>query len=192
LDWLARPVGQFIFTGPTEAFFAHMQVAFTMGGLAALPVWIYHVWRFAGRALKLRERSVIVGILPYALVLFFIGAAVAVFIVVPAAMKFLLNYGSPRLVPMISLREYLGFIFWMVMGFGVFFQLPLVVITLARFGIVDPNTFAGYRRHMIVGIFLAAAVLTPGPDLVSQLVLAVPSYLLFELSLIVARRVYRR
>jgi sec-independent protein translocase protein TatC len=185
-------VGQFIFTAPTEAFFIHLQVAFTVGGLCALPIWIYQLWRYVGRALRLKERSVILGILPYALLLFFVGTAVAVLLVVPTAMRFLLSYGSPTLVPMISLSEYLSFIFWMVVGFGVFFQLPLVIVTLARFGLVDPKIFVSYRRHMVVGIFLVAAVLTPGPDIVSQLVLAVPSYVLFEISLIIAKRVYRK
>ncbi len=190
LEWLSRPVGQFIFTAPTEAFFVHLQVACTVGGLFALPIWVFHFWRFAGRALKLKERTIVLSILPYALALFFVGAAVALFVVVPLAVKFLLGYGSSRLVPMISLSEYLSFIFWMVVGFGVFFQLPLVIVTLARFGLVDPKTFVSYRRHMIVGIFLVAAVLTPGPDIVSQLVLAVPSYFLFEIALVIAKRVY--
>jgi sec-independent protein translocase protein TatC len=167
-------------------------VAFGLGGLAALPIWIYQAWRFIGRALHLKERSLMVGVFPAALALFFAGTAIAVFVVVPAAMKFLLGYSSPTLQPMISLTEYIAFLFWMIVGFGIFFQLPLVIVTLARFGVVDPKTLSRYRKHAVVAIFVAAAGLTPGPDIVSQLVLAVPSYLLFEISLIIARRVYKK
>ncbi len=181
-----------MFTGPTEAFFIHIKVAMTVGGILALPVWIYHLWRYIGRALGVKERTLVVGILPWGIALFFLGMAIAIFVVVPAAMRFLLSYSSPTLKPMISLSEYLSFLFWMILGFGLFFQMPLVIVTLARFGLVDPATFVKYRRHMIVAIFVAAAALTPGPDIVSQLVLAIPSYLLFEISLLIAKRVYRR
>lgn len=190
LAWLAKPVGRFVFTGPTEAFFIHVKVAFVIGGLAALPVWIFQAWQFVGRALGIKARSLILGILPVALALFFLGTAIAVFAVMPAAMRFLLSYSSPTLQPMVSIGEYLSFLFWMIVGFGVFFQLPLVIVTLARFGAVNPSTLSQYRKHAIVGIFIAAAMLTPGPDIVSQLVLATPSYLLFEISLVIARRVY--
>ena len=134
----------------------------------------------------------IAGILPVAMGLFFLGTAIAVFLVIPTAMKFLLGFGSPVLRPMISIGEYLGFLFWMVVGFGVFFQLPLVIVTLARFGVVNPKTLAQYRKHAVVGIFIAAAAMTPGPDIVSQVAMALPSYLLFEVSLLIARRLYRK
>lgn len=188
LAWLAEPVGHFIFTAPSEAFFLHLKVAFFVGSLCALPVWMFQAWGFTGRALKLREKTVIRTIFPAAFVLFLLGAALALFVVIPAAVHFLLNYSSSVLRPLISLSEYLSFIFWMVLGFGLFFQLPLVVIGLCHMGVIHPDTLAQYRRHVIVAIFIVAAVLTPGPDVFSQTVLAVPSYLLFEVSLLISRR----
>ncbi|MCG3203560.1 MAG: Sec-independent protein translocase protein TatC [Elusimicrobia bacterium] len=184
-------MGSFVFTKPTEAFFIQLKVACGVGGGMALPFWIFQLWRFVGKALKMRERTLFLGILPSALGLFFLGAAVALFVVVPAAMKFLLGYSSPTLQPMISLGEYVAFVFWMTLGFGLFFQIPLVIVALARLGFVDPILLVQYRKHVVLGIFVAAAALTPGPDIVSQLALAVPSYVLFELALILAKRVYK-
>ncbi len=145
-------------------------------------------WGFIGRALKLREQTLIRTIFPSAFALFFAGGALAFFVVVPAAVHFLLAYSSPILRPLISLSEYLSFLFWMIVGFGLFFQLPLVVIGLCHLGVVSPKTLGKYRRHVIVVIFIVAAFLTPGPDVFSQVVLAVPSYLLFEISLLISRR----
>lgn len=188
LNWLAKPVGEFVFTAPTEAFFIHIKVALGAGCVSAFPVWVYQAWRFVGRALAIKERTLFIGVFPFAIGFFLIGSALALFVVTPAAVKFLLSYATPTLKPMISLSDYLSFVFWMIIGFGVFFQLPLVIVTLARTGVVAPESFAAYRKYVIVGIVLAAALLTPGPDVFSQMVLAVPSYLLFEVSLIIARR----
>ena len=105
LAWLAKPVGSFIFTAPTEAFFVHLQVAFGLGTVLDVPVIIYEMWQFIGQGLRVPERRVIVSIIPAALTLFFVGMVIAVFLVVPAAMGFLLSYGSPTLRPMISLSE---------------------------------------------------------------------------------------
>jgi sec-independent protein translocase protein TatC len=188
LVWLAAPVGHFIFTSPSEAFFLHLKIAFFVATVCALPVWMLQAWGYVGHALKLRERTVIRTLFPIAFALFAAGGALAFFVVVPAAVHFLLAYSSPVLQPLISLSEYLSFVFWMIVGFGLFFQLPLVVIGLCRLGVVSPKTLAHYRRHVIVVIFIIAAFLTPGPDVFSQLVLAVPSYLLFEISLLISRR----
>ncbi len=188
LNWLAAPVGEFVFTSPTEAFFIHIKIAFGVGCVLAFPIWIHQIWRFAGRALAVKERAWILSFLPFAIGLFFLGAAASLFLVTPAAIKFLLSYASPTLRPMISLSNYLSFVFWMIIGFGVFFQLPIVVVALAKTGVVAPETFSKYRRHVIVGIFFVAAFLTPGPDVFSQMVLAIPSYFLFEISLLIARR----
>lgn len=188
LNWLALPVGEFVFTAPTEAFFIHLKIAFGVGCVLAFPVWVFELWQFIGKALAVRERGIVLKLLPFALALFSLGSAMAIFIVTPKAIQFLMGFGSPTLRPMISLSSYLSFVFWLIIGFGVFFQLPIVVVALVRTGVVAASTFAAYRRHVIVGIFLMAAFLTPGPDIFSQLLLAIPSYLLFEVSLVIAGR----
>lgn len=163
-----------------------------MGVVVSFPVYLYQMWRFVEVALEWKERSLVIMVVPAATVLFLLGMGLSLFIVAPIAVKFLLNFSSPYLRPMISLNAYLSFLIWMMIGFGVFFQLPLIIVVLSRVGIVNPYNLGRYRKHVLVGILVVAAVLTPGPDIFSQLFLSVPSYLLFEISLIIARRVVSR
>ncbi|MFN0118489.1 MAG: twin-arginine translocase subunit TatC [Elusimicrobiota bacterium] len=188
IDWLAKPVGDFIFTSPQEAFFLRLKIALLLGVLFGLPVFIYHIWKFIGRALSIKEKSIILSILPFSYALLMAGALVAIFLVTPLAVKFLLGFSTPHLKPMISLDSYLSFIFWMVLGFGVFFQMPLVINILIRMGVVEVDTFKVYRRHIFIGIVFVSAIMTPGPDVVSQMFLAIPAYLLFELSLFFTKK----
>jgi len=192
LAWLARPVGSFVFTSPAEAFLIRLKLAASMGVIAAFPFFLYQIWRFVEVALELKERSLVRSILPASCFLFYFGGVLALFGVVPFAARFLLAFRGPYLRPMISLGAYLSFVTWMIIGFGMFFQLPLAIVALSRARIVNPWKLGLYRKHAVVGILIGSAVLTPGPDVVSQMVLAVPSYLLFEVSLILARRVYPR
>lgn len=188
LEWLAKPVGRFIYTAPTDAFLIRLKLALGMGGVAAFPVFLYQAWRFVESALYAQERRLVFSILPTSTLLFFIGMALALFVVVPTAVRFLLGFGAPALLPMISIQAYLSFLFWMIIGFGVLFQLPLVIVVLCRTGVTTSRTLAAYRRHVFVGLLVLAALVTPGPDIFSQLVLLIPSYLLFEIALVVARR----
>jgi sec-independent protein translocase protein TatC len=187
LTWLAKPIGHFVYTDPTEALFVRLKLAFGMGGVAAFPVLLFHVYRFVSVALKDREKTFIFFIIPFAIVLFLIGAGLSVFVVSPIAAKVLLSFSSPELIPMISVQAYLSFLFWMIVGFGALFQVPLFVVILCRAGVIKPATLASYRKHVLVGIFIISAVLTPGPDVFSQMVLALPAYLLFEISLLLVR-----
>ena len=177
-----------MFTAPTEAFFVRLKIAVGAGFVIAFPVFLYQAWRFVEVALDFRERSLVVRVLPLSCLLFFAGMALALFGVVPLAVHFLLDFSSPHLRPMISLNAYLSFVVWMVVAFGLFFQLPLVVVVLCRAGVVTPDALASYRRQVIVAILILSAMLTPGPDVLSLLILSVPSYLLFEVSLAFARR----
>lgn len=188
LAWLARPVGEFIYTSPSEAFLLKFKIAGGLGFVAAFPIFLIEMWRFVEMALEKKERSLVSKVVPASLVLFFGGMALAVFGVLPLAVKFLLQFSSPYLKPMISLNAYLSFLMWMVIGFGLFFQLPIVILFLTRAGVVTPDTLGRYRRHALMGIILLSAVLTPGPDVLSLVILAVPSYLLFECSIFIARR----
>jgi sec-independent protein translocase protein TatC len=190
LLWLARPVGSFIFTTPAEAFLVRLKLAASIGVIIAFPFLLYQVWSFVEVALEMRERTLIKSVLPASCGLFYLGGAIALFGVVPLAAHFLLAFGGPALRPMITLDAYLSFVTWMIIGFGLFFQLPLAIVALSRAGIVNPWKLTLYRKHAVVFILIAAAVLTPGPDIISQLILATPSYLLFEISLIIAKRVY--
>lgn len=190
LEWLAKPVGNFIFMSPAEAFLTRMQLAASMGVILAFPYFLYQIWRFVEVALNVTERRLVGSVLPASCTLFYFGGLLALFGVVPFAAHFLLAFSGPYLKPMISLDSYLTFVTWMIIGFGVFFQLPLAIVALSKAGIINPYKLTLYRRHAIVVIVACSAFLTPGPDVISQMILAIPSYLLFEVSLILAKRAY--
>ena len=189
LALLLRPVGQVVFLAPTEAFFVRLKVAALSGVFLCLPVILYQIWRFVAIGLTPTERRYTLSMLPAAVILFVGGAAFAFLTMLPLGVRFLLSYQTPNLVPMISIAAYTSFATAFVLSFGLLFQLPLVVVLLARLGIVTPATLAAGRKYAILAIVTASAVLTPTTDIVSQLLMAVPTYFLYEVSIWVARLV---
>jgi sec-independent protein translocase protein TatC len=184
---MAEAVGPLVFLRPAEAFIAKLKLSVTLGCFFAVPVLIYHFWRYVGVALTISERKVVLGALPFAYLLFAAGAALSWFALVPTGLKFLMTFGSPDIRPMISVDACLQFAVWTTLGMGVLFQIPVVVAALAHWGLVRSAALRFYRRHVLLGILVLAAVLTPSPDVASQLLLAFPTYLLFEVSILVAR-----
>lgn len=189
LALLIRPVGRVVFLAPTEAFFVRLKVAALAGAFLSLPVVLYQVWRFVGVGLTRTERRYALSLLPFSLLLFVGGAAFAFFAILPVGVRFLLGYQTEQLTPMISIGAYTSFATAFVLAFGVVFQLPVVVLFLARLGIVTPASLAAGRRYALLGIVVLSAVLTPGGDVVSQVLMALPTYLLYEGSIWIARLV---
>lgn len=184
---MSRITGPLVFLRPTEAFLVRVKLAALLGLFFAVPVIIYHAWRYVGVALTVDERRVILGALPFSYLLFAAGACLSWFVIVPLGLRFLMTFGSGDLLPFISVEACLGFAAWTTLGLGLLFQLPVAVAALAKWGIVRSATLSLYRRHAAVAILVIAAVVTPGPDVVSQFLLALPTYALFELSVLLAR-----
>lgn len=189
LQLLIRPVGRVVFTAPTEAFFVRLKVAALSGAFLSLPVVIYQVWRFVGVGLTPTERRSTLALLPFSLVLFVVGAAFAFFVILPVGVKYLLGFQTESLVPMISIGAYTSFATAFVLAFGLVFQVPVVVLFLARIGLVTPASLAAGRRYAFLGIAVLSAILTPGGDVISWGLMAVPTYLLYEISIWIARAV---
>lgn len=187
LQLLIRPVGRVVFLAPTEAFFVRLRVAALSGAFLSLPVVLYQVWRFVGVGLTPYERRSTISLLPFSLVLFVGGAAFAFFAILPVGVRFLLGYQTESLVPMISVGAYTSFATAFVLAFGLVFQLPIVILFLARIGVVTPASLAAGRRYALLGIVVLSAFLTPGGDVFSQALMAVPTYLLYEASIWIAR-----
>jgi sec-independent protein translocase protein TatC len=177
----------FVYTQPTEAFFIRLKIAFMMAFFLCIPLIIFEVWKFVGVALTVKERHWMMGVLPASYLLFCLGVAISWFVVLPSATKFLMSFSTAALQPLLSIDGYISFAMWMTLAFGGLFQLPLGVLFLVRMDIVDPKTLSHYRPHVVAGLALLSAFLTPGGDPFSQLALLIPSYLLFEISLLVAR-----
>lgn len=184
---LARPVGKLVFLSPTEALMAKIKLSFFGGLFLALPVVLYQVWAFISSGLHLKEKRYILIYLPSSILLFLAGAGFCYLLVLPLGVKLLLSYGGESLVPMISIRAYLSFVMMLLISFGTIFVLPLAILFLTRIGLIKPGLLTKNRRYAILLIFILAAVITPTVDIVTQLFLAVPLFLLYELSIIISR-----
>lgn len=201
ITWITGPLleaqaeGHFaiIGTGVTDAFFTKLKVSFIAGVFVASPVVFFQAWRFVAPGLYAKEKRLAV---PFAIVasFFFIaGAGFCYAIVFPVAFAFFLTeFVSVAIDPQIRIGEYLTFATRMLLAFGITFELPVVSFFLARIGMIDHRTLIHGARYAVVGIFILAAVLTPGPDVASQLLMAGPLLLLYVLSIGVAYVARRR
>ncbi len=182
LPLLVRPVGRLVFIAPAEAFTARLKLAFSAGVLAAVPYWLWQLWAFVAPALEPDARQAIGRRLPLAVALFYLGAAFAVAVALPAALRFLLSFTSDQVQPMITFGNYVSFVAIWTLLFGAMFELPIVMLVLGRCGVVTVERLSRYRRHAVLAIFIVSAILTP-PDVVSQFMMALPLLVLFELSI---------
>ena len=191
LHFLLRPVlpqiGQTYFFSPTEAFVVKIKVAFFSGVVLASPVVAWQIWLFVKPALRPSETRWVGPAAILTTALFLVGVFFSFWVVVPAALRFLVGMQNEFLKPMISVNEYLGFLMGISLAFGISFNLPLFLALLAALGVVSSQMLWKYQRHAVLLIFIAAAILTPGPDVASQLLLAGPLMLLYELGLVLAK-----
>jgi len=186
---IIAPAGHLIFTAPTEAFSAYMTVGALLALLIASPYIVYQIWAFIGGALRPTEKKFVYIFAPLSLVFFLSGAAFAFFIAVPRAYHFMMSFSSDYFVPMVTIKNYLGFLWHMVLAFGVAFELPLILAFLAKIGIASPEYLRQMRRHAVMIILIVAALLAP-PDVISMLILAVPLIFLYELGIVFVRIFY--
>jgi sec-independent protein translocase protein TatC len=189
------PAGQalVIGTGPTEAFFTKLKVAFIAAVFGASPVIFYQAWRFVAPGLYPDEKRLAVPFSVAASVFFVLGAGFCYGVVFPVGFEFFLReYQSIDVAAQLRVSEYLSFSARMLLAFGVTFELPVVTFFLARLGVLTHRTLLGGVRYAVVGIFIAAAVLTPGPDVASQFLMAAPLLVLYGLSVVVAWAVSAR
>lgn len=170
------------FTGPLEVVFADMKVAFFAAVILGSPLWLYQFWKFVEPALYVSERKYVRPFIAASIVLFAIGVAFSFYLMLPLCLEFLISIGLEVGVPMITVSDYLSVLMVMVLGFGFVFETPLILVLLASLGVVNSAFLSLYRRHMVVIILIIAAILTP-PDPISQLCMAVPLYVMYELSI---------
>ena len=192
IDFITEPVGKVYFISPTEAFGVRIKIALFAGLIASIPIILYQIWQFIVPGLYEHEVQLVVPVVLFGTLFFVGGASFCFFVVLPVGVKFLVGFGTENLEPLISVGKYLSFALWMVLSFGVVFELPIVSFFLGKAGIITHRTLAKGRRYAIVGILLLAGAITPSPDVFSQLMLAGPLYLLYELSIILVRYTGRR
>ncbi len=175
-----------IYTGLPEAFFTFLKVSFLGGLMIASPVILYQFWMFVAPGLYDKEKRLFLPIV-FLSTLFFVGGALfGYFIVFPYGFEFFLGFATETIRPMPSMKEYLSFSAKLLLAFGVVFELPLVITFLARLGIVSVAFLKKNRKYALLLFFVGSAILTP-PDVVTQIMMAFPLMLLYEISIIGAR-----
>ena len=176
-----------IVTDVTGSFFVPMKVTMLVAFLIALPVVMYQLWAFIAPGLYMHERKLILPLVVSSYTLFIIGMAFAYFLVFPTVFKFMASYNAPLGAEMSTdIDNYLSFAMTTFLAFGITFEVPVVVVVLVRMGMVPLAKLREIRPYVIVGAFVISAIVTP-PDVLSQLLLAVPMTLLYELGLLIAR-----
>jgi sec-independent protein translocase protein TatC len=189
---LARPLlaklpkgGQMIATDVTTPFFVPLKVALMAAFLVALPFILYQLWRFVAPGLYAHEKRLVVPLIIASTLLFFCGMSFAYFVVFPIVFGFITSSAPAGVAVMTDIDKYLSFVLTMFMAFGVTFQVPVAVVLLVRMGVVSVAKLREIRPYIVVASFVVGAIFTP-PDVVSQMMLAVPLWLLYEAGIIVA------
>lgn len=192
LNLLTQPLGfsedvQLYFHKPYEAFVTHIKAAALVGFVSCLPVFFVQGWLFVAPGLYAREKRVLAALTGFSVLFFILGAAFAYFLLIPWGLQFLLSFQTPEMKALLGVDAYFSFLASMVISFGLAFDFPVAILGLTRLGILQSRTLAKTRRVFFVGVLILAAALTPSPDPVSQLALALPLWILFEVSLALSR-----
>jgi sec-independent protein translocase protein TatC len=186
-----------IFTALTEVFFTYVKVAFFAAAFVCFPIFLTQFWLFVAPGLYKHEKSALAPFLAATPILFFMGGALVYYIIFPMAATFFIGFEVPasettlpiQLEPKVN--EYLSLLMQLIFAFGLCFQLPVVMTLLARVGLATSQGMKAKRKYAIVGVFIVAAIFTP-PDPLSQISLAVPIIILYEISIIMARMVEKK
>jgi sec-independent protein translocase protein TatC len=181
-----------IVTHPADLFSIQIQIAFAIGIGISAPVIGYQLWAFMAPALHSNERRVVIPVLFVGALLFLFGVGMAWFLVLPMSLKWFYGLRGASIQPMYSASEYIGFVTNLGLAFGVAFELPLLLVALSALGIVSAKGLASTRKFAVIIIWAAAAIISPGDAVTVTVALAVPLYLLYELSIVVAFFIERK
>lgn len=173
-----KPYGQFIL---------YMEVIIIGGIIVSIPNILFQTWKFIEPALKPGERKYVTVVIVFSTLCFLVGIAFAYFVMLPTALNFFANFGTEFIDNKIAANEYMRFIISVCLAAGIVFELPMISFFLSRLGILNPGFMRKYRKHAIVLILILAGILTPGPDIASQLLLGVPLFLLYEFSILICK-----
>jgi sec-independent protein translocase protein TatC len=176
-----------IVTGIGDAFAIRFRIALVVGIILAMPVILWHLWRFVAPGLTASERRAVLPWIPTALFFFVLGVSIA-YVILPFAATFLLSFQTPEFQALLSIRDYFDFVATLFLAFGVLMEFPILLVGLSRVGIVTSERLRRARRFVILAIAIFSAVATPGGDLVSPTVLGITLYVLFEITTFVIRR----
>lgn len=167
------------FTGLFESFFNHLQISVITGVFLGSPFFLYQIWAFVSPGLHKHEKRLAWPFIAAGTLFFFLGAAFAYYLVLPVGFKFFLEFGQPMDVPMITVKEYFGVLFRLLLLFGASFELPVILVLMAKIGLVNHAMLSNHRRTAIIGITIVSAMFAP-PDVMSMLMMMAPLYVFYE------------
>jgi sec-independent protein translocase protein TatC len=188
-EWVPSdlPKIPFVFLSPAEALWQNVKVAGLVAIVLTTPYWLWELWQFVVPGLHVQERRFIAPFTAISSVAFFLGLTFCFFIVLPFALHFLISYGlTSGFIAQISIANYVGFVLWFMLIFGIIFEVPLALTLMAKLGWVDAPQLKRYRKWAFLGSFIFAAILTPTPDPFNQCIMAIPMYFFYEVGIISA------
>lgn len=180
------------FTGPLDVFLTNIKVATMIAFVGGSPIWLYQFWKFFEPALYPRERKYILPFIVSSVVLFLGGVAFCYYLILPITLEFLIQMGMEVGVPIITIKDYVSLLMLMLLGFGLVFEIPALIVLLGLLDVVSVESLRSSRRYVAVAIVAIAAIVTPSPDPISQITLAIPVYVMFELAILLIAFVKKR
>jgi len=174
------------FTGPLDVLLASLKVSFLSAVVLGCPLWLYQFWKFFEPGLYRKERKFILPFTIASMLLFLAGTSFCFFIILPMTLEFLIGIGLKVGVAIITINDYLSMVLILIFGFGIIFETPLILVLLALLDIISAKSLSEFRPFAIVAILITGALLTP-PDPLSQIAMAVPVYLMYEISIVVIK-----
>lgn len=167
--------------------FLYVKVILVSGVVVAFPLVMYQLWKFVEPGLYAHERRWAGRITALTTLCFMLGVSFAYFVMIPGMLQFTVSFGTANIKNIIDIGEYFGFIMMTILGAGLIFELPMITFVLSSIGLVTAAMMRKYRRHAVIVILLIAAIITPSPDPINQLIFACPLYILYEISIVIAR-----
>jgi len=180
-----------IFTNLPEMFIAYIKVALVAGIILAIPIIFYQLWMFLAPALYQKEKKYIIPFVLFSSILFAAGALFGYLVVFPYGFKFFVSFATEDIQALPSVKQYFSFAIRLLLAFGLVFEMPIVVLFLTKIGLITPDKMKKFRKFAILGSFILAAILTP-PDVATQLMMALPIIILYEISIFLSKTMYRK
>ena len=185
------PDSQLIFTNLPEMFITYIKVALIAGIILAIPVIFYQLWMFLAPALYQKEKGYFIPFVLFSSILFVAGALFGYFIVFPYGFKFFMSFATEDIQALPSVKQYFSFAIRLLLAFGLVFEMPVVVLFMTKIGLITPDLMKKYRKFAVLSSFILSAILTP-PDVATQIMMALPIIILYEVSIIISRVIYRK
>jgi len=182
---------QLIFTNLPEMFIAYIKVALVAGIILAIPIIFYQLWMFLAPALFQKEKKYIIPFVSFSSILFAVGALFGYLVVFPYGFKFFVSFATEDIQALPSVKQYFSFAIRLLLAFGLVFEMPVIVLFLTKIGLITPDSMKKFRKFAILCSFILSAILTP-PDVATQLMMALPIIILYEISIFLSKAMYRK